>query len=136
MPYVAQNTANRKSAVPDNVAESDGYAILQQKLKLIEQGFGRAKFIGSIRQVMVRGLEKVDQLFVLTMAAYNLMRIRTLEKSVCRRSNGRKTMKSEFQTAGNRHQKELTSKLRNQLNETPPTRRMRADLLTNISAAF
>jgi ABC-type nitrate/sulfonate/bicarbonate transport system permease component len=34
--------------------------------------------IGSIRQVMVRGLQKVDQLFVLNMAAYNLTRMRTL----------------------------------------------------------
>jgi len=64
--------------VPDSVAASDGYAISQQKRKLIEQGFGWAKLIGPIRQVMVRGLKKVDQLFVLTMAAYNLTRMRTL----------------------------------------------------------
>ena len=50
----------------------------QQKRKLIEQGFGWAKWIGNIRQVMVRGLQKVDQLFVLNMAAYNLTRMRTL----------------------------------------------------------
>ena len=31
-----------------------------------------------MRQVLVRGLEKVDQMFVLTMAAYNLTRLRTL----------------------------------------------------------
>jgi len=79
-PHVAQNTANRKSAVPDHIAASDGYAISQQKRKLIEQGFGWAKFIGPIRQVMVRGLKKMDQLFVLTMAAYNLTRMRTLEQ--------------------------------------------------------
>ena len=77
-PHVAQNTSRRKSAVPDIVAKSEGYAISQQKRKLIEQGFGWAKFIGPIRQVMVRGLKKVDQLFVLTMAAYNLTRMRTL----------------------------------------------------------
>ena len=80
LPHVAQNTCGRRSAVPDSVAKSDGYAISQQKRKLIEQGFGWAKFIGPIRQVMVRGLEKVDQLFVLTMAAYNLTRMRTLEQ--------------------------------------------------------
>lgn len=80
LPHVAQNTSGRRSAVPDSVAKSDGYAISQQKRKLIEQGFGWAKFIGPIRQVMVRGLEKVDQLFVLTMAAYNLTRMRTLEQ--------------------------------------------------------
>jgi hypothetical protein len=78
LPHVAQNTANRKSAVPDHIATTHGYAISQQKRKLIEQGFGWAKFIGPIRQVMVRGLKKVDQLFVLTMAAYNLTRMRTL----------------------------------------------------------
>lgn len=78
LPHVAQNTSNRQSAVPDSVAKSEGYAISQQKRKLIEQGFGWAKLVGSIRQVMVRGVEKVDQLFVLTMTAYNLTRMRTL----------------------------------------------------------
>lgn len=78
IPHVAQNTSHRRSAVPDDIAGSDGYAISQQKRKLIEQGFGWAKFIGPIRQVMVRGLEKVDQLFVLTMTAYNLTRMRSL----------------------------------------------------------
>ena len=71
-PHVAQNTSNRTPAVPDSVAKSEGYAISQQKRKLIEQGFGWTKFVGPMRQVMVRGLKKVDQLFVLTMAAYNL----------------------------------------------------------------
>lgn len=80
LPHVAQNTSNRSSAVPDDIAASDGYAISQQKRKLIEQGFGWAKLIGPIRQVMVRGLKKVDQLFVLTMVAYNLTRMRTLEQ--------------------------------------------------------
>ena len=78
VPHVAQNTSGRRSAVPDAIAGSDGYAISQQKRKLIEQGFGWAKTVGPVRQVMVRGLKKVDQLFVLTMAAYNLTRMRTL----------------------------------------------------------
>ena len=78
LPHVAQNTHNRKSAVPKDIATSEGYAISQQKRKLIEQEFGSAKFIGPIRQVMVRGLKKVDQIFVLTMAAYNLTRMQTL----------------------------------------------------------
>ena len=77
-PHVAQNTSGRRSAVPDAIAQTDGYAVSQQKRKLIEQGFGWAKTVGRIRQVMVRGLERVDQLFVLTMAAYNLTRMRTL----------------------------------------------------------
>jgi transposase len=77
-PHVAQNKSGRRSAVADEIARSEGYAISQRKRKLIEQGFGWAKFVGPIRQVMVRGIKKVDQLFVLTMAAYNLVRMRTL----------------------------------------------------------
>jgi len=77
-PHVAQNTTNRRSAVPDDVAATDGYAMSQRKRKLIEQGFGWAKFIGPIRQVMVRGLAKVDQVFMLAMTGYNLVRMRTL----------------------------------------------------------
>lgn len=80
VPHVAQNTSGRRSAVPDEVATSIGYAISQQKRKLIEQGFGWAKFIGPIRQVMVRGLAKVDQVFVLAMTGYNLVRLRTLRR--------------------------------------------------------
>jgi transposase len=77
-PHVAQNKSGRHSAVPQAIAQSEGYAVSQQKRKLIEQGFGWAKTVGGMRQVMVRGLKKVDQLFVLTMAAYNLVRMRTL----------------------------------------------------------
>ena len=77
-PHVAQNTSGRASAVPDEIAKTEGYALSQRKRKLIEQGFGWAKTVGSIRQVMVRGLKRVDQMFVLTMTAYNLVRMRTL----------------------------------------------------------
>lgn len=77
-PHVAQNKSGRKSAVPDEIAQSEGYTLSQRKRKLIEQGFGWAKTVGGIRQVMVRGIERVDQMFVLTMAAYNLVRMRTL----------------------------------------------------------
>ena len=80
IPHVAQNKSGRNSAVPDAIAQSEGYAVSQQKRKLIEQGFGWAKTVGGMRQVMVRGLERVDQMFVLTMAGYNLVRMRTLEQ--------------------------------------------------------
>ncbi|ALS96291.1 transposase [Xanthomonas oryzae] len=72
VPHMAQNTSNRRSAMPNAIAASDGDARSQNKRKLIEQGFGWAKLIGRIRQVMVRGLAKVDQIFVLNMTAYNL----------------------------------------------------------------
>ena len=80
MPHVAQNTSSKRSAVHDAIAQTEDYAISQQKKKLTEQSFGWAKTVGGIRQVMVRGLERVDQMFVLTMAAYNLTLLRTLRK--------------------------------------------------------
>ena len=51
---VAQKTCGRSSAVPDTIAQSEGCAISQQKRKLIDQGFGWAKSVGAMRQVMVR----------------------------------------------------------------------------------
>jgi len=36
--------------------------------------------VGHMRQVLVRGIKKVDQMFVMTMAAYNLTRLRSLGK--------------------------------------------------------
>ena len=80
VPHVAQNKSGRRSAVPDEIARETGYGVSMQCRKRIEQGFGWAKSIGSIRQVMVRGLRKVDQLFVLNMAAYNLVRMRSLRQ--------------------------------------------------------
>ena len=77
-PHVAQNKSGRKSAVPDAIAQSEGYALSQRKRKLIEQCFGWAKTVGGIRQVMVSRLKRVDQMFVLNMAAFNLVRMRTL----------------------------------------------------------
>lgn len=61
-PPVAQNKPGRQSAVPASIAQSAGYAVSQQKCKLIEQGFGWAKSIGGMRQVMVHGLKKVEQI--------------------------------------------------------------------------
>ena len=68
----------RRSAVPEEIATSVGYAISQNRRKLIEQSFGWVKTVGRMRQVMVCGLKRVDQMFVMTMAAYNLTFMRTL----------------------------------------------------------
>lgn len=78
-PHVAQHTSGRRSAVPDEIAGSEGYRASLQRRKRIEQGFGWAKTVGQMRQVMVRGLKKVGQVFMLNMAAYNLVRMRTLQ---------------------------------------------------------
>jgi hypothetical protein len=39
-PHVARNTSGRSSAVPEAMAQSEGYILSQQKRKLTEQGFG------------------------------------------------------------------------------------------------
>lgn len=77
-PHVAQNTSWRRSAVPDEVAQTDGYDLSMKCRKRIEQGFGWTKTIGQLRQVVVRALKKGDQVFVLNVTAYNLVRMRSL----------------------------------------------------------
>ena len=42
---------------------------------LVEKSFGWLKQTGSLRQVKLRGLEKVDWLFVFSCAAHNLIRL-------------------------------------------------------------
>lgn len=59
-------------------AHNFAHPLSQQKRKLIEQGFGWAKTVGHMRQVLVRGIKKVDQMFVLTMVGYNLTLLRSL----------------------------------------------------------
>ena len=95
-PHVAQNISGRRSAVPDTIAATAGYGISQQKRKLIEQGFGWAKAVGNIRQVMVRGIDKVDQLFVLTRWPPTTSRAcAPWGKSVCRACEGAERSKND-----------------------------------------
>jgi IS5 family transposase len=78
-PHVAQYTKRvGGSAIDARTTRHAGYEVSQRKRKRIEQCFGWGKVIGPMRQVMVQGLAKVDQLMTLTMAAYNLTRLRTL----------------------------------------------------------
>ncbi|SAL07476.1 transposase, IS4 family protein [Caballeronia arationis] len=78
-PHVAQNDGRAGgSAIDARTTRWSGYAISQRKRKCIEQVFGWGKTVGRIRQAMYRGLKRVDQLFLLTQAAYNLTRMRTL----------------------------------------------------------
>jgi len=79
-PHVAQNTArNGGSAIDGRTTRHAGYEVSQRKRKRIEQCFGWGKVVGPIRQVMAHGLDKVDHLLTLTMTAYNLTRLRSLD---------------------------------------------------------
>ena len=78
-PHVAQNDGRAGgSAIDGRTTRWAGYAISQRKRKCIEQVFGWGKTVGRIRQAMYRGRERVEQMFLLTQAAYNLTRMRTL----------------------------------------------------------
>jgi transposase len=52
--------------------------ISQKKRKLIERVFGWSKLDRPLRQVKLRGLKRVDWFYRLTIAAYNLVRMRRL----------------------------------------------------------
>jgi transposase len=55
-----------------------GYATSQQHRKRVEESFGWGKTVGLLRKLRHRGRELVDWIFTFTMAAYNLVRLRTL----------------------------------------------------------
>jgi hypothetical protein len=52
--------------------------ISQRKRKLIERVFRRLKLDHGLGQVKLRGLQRVDWLYRLAIAAYNLVRMRRL----------------------------------------------------------
>lgn len=85
-PHVAQNTyeydtksgkrAKRKSRIDGRTTRHDGYRVSQVTRKLIETLFGDGKQHGAtIRQVKLRGLAKVSDVFALSMLAVNLRRL-------------------------------------------------------------
>jgi len=74
-PHLAQNDSNRRSAIDRRTTRHPGYAISQHKRKCIEECFGWIKTIGGLRKTRHRGRALVEWFFVLTAAAYNLVRI-------------------------------------------------------------
>ena len=67
-PHVAQNN-NRPggSAIDGRTSQQEGYAISQRIRKRVEEPFGWGKTVGLIRQIKIRGLSKVNNVFMLTM---------------------------------------------------------------------
>ncbi len=74
-PHIAQNNANRRSAVDERTTRHAGYRASQKKRKRVEEVFGWMKSVGLLRKVRHRGLERVGWMFTFTAAAYNLVRI-------------------------------------------------------------
>jgi transposase len=75
-PHVAQKSVG--SAIDGRTTRHAGYAVSQRKRKLIEQTFGWLKTIGALHKLHHRGVRLVDWIFTFRVAAYNLVRLRTL----------------------------------------------------------
>lgn len=75
-PHVARKM--KYSAIDARTTRHPGYAISQQKRKLVEQVFGWLKTVGLLRKLRYRGCERVDWTMTFAAAAYNLVRVRTL----------------------------------------------------------
>jgi hypothetical protein len=73
--HVTRNEKGRRSNLDRRTTRHPGYAISMSRRWLVEKGFGWLKQTGPIRQVKLRGLHKVDWLFVFSCAAHNLMRL-------------------------------------------------------------
>ena len=79
-PHVAQNNTHRRSAIDQRTTRHAGYGVSLSKRWLVEKPFGWMKQIGGLRKVKLRGLAKVEWLFVFGCAAYNLLRIPKLKE--------------------------------------------------------
>jgi len=75
-PHVTQNLARPGgSAIDGRTTRHEGYAMSQHARPRIEPAFGWLKTIAWMRKVKLRGLPKVDWLFVFASAAFNLIRL-------------------------------------------------------------
>jgi transposase len=75
-PHVTQNlTRPGGSAIDGRTTRHDGYHMSQHARPRIEPAFGWLKTIAWMRKVKLRGLAKVDWLFVFASAAFNLIRL-------------------------------------------------------------
>ena len=79
-PHVSRNDKRAGgSAIDGRTSRHRGYQVSQRKRKRVEEPFGWGKTIGLIRQIKVRGLSKVNSVFMMTMIGWNLTRMRALQ---------------------------------------------------------
>jgi transposase len=77
-PHVTQNTNGRSSAIDGRTTRHEGYPVSLRRRARIEEIFGWLKMVGGQRKTRYRGEELVGWMFDLSLAAYNLVRIRNL----------------------------------------------------------
>jgi IS5 family transposase len=76
---VTPHIARKPTTIIDaRTTRHPGYAISQQKRKRIEEIYGWLKTVGGLRKTRHRGVAKVDWMFTLALAVYNLVRMRNL----------------------------------------------------------
>ncbi|GAA5444745.1 IS5 family transposase ISBusp2 [Microbulbifer sp. NBRC 101763] len=79
-PHVAQNGKRPGgSAIDGRTTRHTGYQASLKVRKRIEEGFGWGKNIGLIRQIKVRGLDRVNEVFDVTFIGWNLTRMKNLQ---------------------------------------------------------
>jgi transposase len=66
------------TTIDQRTTRHPGYAISQRKRKRVEEIFGWVKTVGGLRKTRHRGVARVDWMFSLALAAYNLVRMRNL----------------------------------------------------------
>jgi IS5 family transposase len=76
-PHIAQKKDSR--TLDARTTRHPGYTISQRARKRIEEIFGWMKTVGGLRKLRHRGGGRVNWQFLLAAAAYNLVRMRTLE---------------------------------------------------------
>jgi hypothetical protein len=75
-PHVAQKV--KGSAIDGRTTRHAGYAVSQQKRKLIERVFGWMKTVGGLRKLRHRGTALIDWILNLRRLGLQLIRLRTL----------------------------------------------------------
>ncbi len=80
-PHVAQNVSRRSSAIDRRTTRHAGDEVSQWKRKRVEEIFGWLKTVGLLRKTRHRGRARVSWMFLFSLAAYNLVRIRHLAEA-------------------------------------------------------
>lgn len=76
---VTPHFARRQTSIIDErTTRHPGYELSQRKRKRVEEIFGWVKTVGGLRKTRHRGVARVDWVFTLALAAYNLVRMRNL----------------------------------------------------------
>ena len=78
-PHVAQNNANRRSAIDSRTTRHEGYSKSQRVRKRIEEIFGWFKTIGGFRRTRFKGEARTELAALFVGATYNLLRLAKLQ---------------------------------------------------------